>query len=508
MAEEGERIKALDGQTYVLDPAMLVIADAKRPIAIAGVMGGEETGVTKDTTTIIFEAANFDPVSVRRTARTLNLHSDSSLRFEKGLSTESTTPALARAVELATQLAGAELVSPLLDKRVAPYRAVTFPWDPRASAGLIGLPLATANMKQILTSLGFAVRQSGKKFRVTVPYWRDHDIEFSNDFAEEIARIHGYHKLPSHLPTGELPLPSEPRELKWEDELRENFRGAGFTEVYSYSFVSEELLKKAMIDTPTLKVQNPLTADFALMRPSLIPSHLEIVAANETEFREQAIFEVANVYIPRQGDLPHEVLMAGGMIWGESPRGELFARAKGMIESLAKRWNVSYKVQSASHNSDTTLGHPGRRAALMVNGHAIGVIGEVHPAILLRFGIKQCVAVFSFDLNAFYASVQGLRYEPIPEFPPARRDISFFVPRLTTYEAVVAVIEGADPLLKKVELFDIFEGRGVPEGKKSMAFHLTFAHPNRTLSGEEVDAAFSRVTRSLESKCNAEVRMV
>lgn len=505
-AEKGEKLKALDGNTYALDSSMLVIADAARPIAIAGVMGGEDTGITKDTTTIIFESATFDPVSVRRTARSLDLHSDSSLRFEKGLSTEGTTAALARAVELAQQIAGAELASPLLDRRNASYRHITLPWNPAQSEKLIGVKLGVPRMKKIFESLGFSVRKKGKEYTVTVPPWRDHDIESSHDFAEEIARIHGYHKLPSHIPKGELPLPSEPNELRWEDELCDAFRGAGFTEVYSYSFVSEELLKKALIETPILKVQNPLTSDFAVMRPSLIPSHLEIAAANETEFPEHAIFEVTNVYIPRDGDLPHEILMAGGALWGESPAGELLSRAKGMIEAIARQRHITIELHADDGVSEIALGHPGRRGAIVVDGHNVGVVGEIHPAILERFGIKHRVAIFSFDVNAFCGASHGLRYEPIPAFPPARRDISFIVSRKITFEVVRHTLHHASPLLRDAELFDVYEGKGIAEGKKSIALHLTFSDPSRTLTGDEIDTAFTRITKELESRLHAEIR--
>ncbi len=513
-AEKGERIKALDGNTYTLDTTMLVVADAKKPIAIAGVMGGDETGITKDTTTVIFEAATFDPVSVRRTARALNLHSDSSLRFEKGLSTESTTAAIARAVALAEEIAGAERASPILDRRVSPYRAVKFPWNPAQSEKLIGVKLGVPRMKKILESLGFSVRKKGKEYAVMVPPWRDHDIESSHDFAEEIARVYGYHKLPSLIPSGTLPLPPAPNELKWEDELREAFRGAGFTEVYSYSFVSEELLKKALISAPALNVQNPLTADFAVMRPSLIPSHLEIVAANEIQFPASEIFEVANVYIPRDGELPHEILIAGGALWGESAQGELFARAKGMIEALARRSNtlVDFHTDHSMSGvrgqmSDVTLGHPGRRVAIVIGGHDIGVIGEVHPLILEKFGIKRRVAIFSFDVNAFCGASQGLHYEPIPVFPPARRDISFVVQRKTLFEDVLHGIHHATPLLHDAELFDTYEGKGIADGKKSLALHLTFSDPARTLNGEEIEVAFARIVKELETKFHAEIRV-
>lgn len=503
-AEKGEKIKALDGNTYTLDSSMLVIADAKRPIAIAGVMGGEETGVTKDTTNIIFEAATFDPVSVRRTARALNLHSDSSLRFEKGLSTESTTPALARAVQLACEIAGGTSASPLFDRRAKPYRATVFPWDPQATTRAIGVEIPIAKMKTILTALGFAVKSAGKKFRVTVPYWRDHDIEASQDLDEEVARLYGLHNVPSKLPDGALSdWPAEP-ELAWEDRMREVFAGAGFVETYSNSFVSRELLKLAGCDLPTLAVQNPLSEDLAVMRPALYPSLLAIVQENEPREPSGAIFEIAKSYTPRAGALPIETLKLVGAVWSDATLGEQFYRVKGMLEHVKRRWNLSLDFNNRVSGANEKVWHPGRSMGI---AGVSGSFGELHPTVIERFGIKRRVAIFEINLMEFVSAAGGTRYEPIAQFPAVRRDISFVISERTTYDEVVVALRGAT-LLRNFELFDVYRGKVVQDGKKSLAFHLEFADPSRTLTSEEAERAFAALAAKLKQQFGAEVRSI
>lgn len=504
-AKKGEKILALDGKEYDLTAGMLVIADAKRPAAIAGVMGGEKTGVTRDTTTVIFEAATFDPVSIRRTARKLNLPSDSSLRFEKGLSTESTTAALARAVELAQKISGGAPASPLYDRRAKPYRAPVFSWDPKDTIRAMGVATPVANMKKMLQKLGFSVRAAGKTFKVTVPYWRDHDIEASQDLDEEVARLYGYHNIPAKLPDSDLAEWPDQTELLWEDRLREFFRGAGFTETYSNSFVSRDLLKKAMWDVPVLVVQNPLSEDLAVMRPSLVPSILQVVADNEIENPTGSIFEAANTYMPRKGELPYEGLMLGGAVWGESPNGELFFQAKGVIEAMMKQWNIDAQIKPSELKKGQTLGHPGRRMSIMVDGEEIGIVGEIHPTVLERFGIKHRVAVFNFAVMNLVSKAQPMTYEPLPQFPPVRRDISFIVSERTAYDEIVGIMR-REELLRRFELFDVYRGEGIPAGQKSLAFHLSFADPSRTLTSEEADRALSSLATELKKKLGADVR--
>lgn len=505
-AKAGERLKALDGRDYELQPGMLVIADKEKPVAIAGVIGGEDSAVGEGTTEVLFEAASFDPVSVRRTARALGLHTESSIRFEKGLSTEATSGALARAAELCRELCGAEPVSAAADVRRAAYKPLAFPFDPAAAEALIGVPVPTREMLRILSALGFKAKRAGKRFKVVVPWWRDHDIEDGRDFSEEVARIHGYVNLPSVLPPGVPPLRERDPELLAEDRLKTLLSGLGALELYTYSFVSERQL--ASVPVPGVKpvrVANPLTEDFAVMRTSLIPSMLSAIAANQKVRESGDFYEVSRVYLDREGSgLPEEALRAVVACYGDSPKAELFSRAKGYLERIAAEWNAELAVSAGG--LDRKVWHPGRSATVTLGGQEAGAVGEVSPDLLSEYGIACRVALLDFAVPALVASERPTLYRPIPQFPPVYRDISFTVGARRAYAEAVAAIRGASDLVSDCSVFDIYEGKGVPEGKRSMAFHLTMSAPERTLTAEEADKAFAAVARALESGLGAEIR--
>src|SRR3989344_388362 len=297
-AKNGEKLQALDGNTYNLKDSMLVIADGKKPVAIAGVMGGQNSAITNETKTIVFESANFDPTSVRKTSQSLNLRSDSSMRFEKGLSTFGTADALVMAVELTEELAGAEVASKVFDTKRGAYISKKYSFPVAGFASYLGLNLKNAEIKKILESLGFKIKVTAKDFVVEVPWWRDHDIEDGRDLVEEVARIYGYHRLPSTLPVGAPPAPSNDKTFYFEDEAKDYLRGAGFSELYTYSFISENLLKRINCSSgEALKVFNPLSTDFVYMRPSLLPGMLETIAQNQEKVETGKFFEVSNIYI-------------------------------------------------------------------------------------------------------------------------------------------------------------------------------------------------------------------
>lgn len=515
-AKAGETILALDGKEYVLQDGQLIIADATRPIAVAGVMGGEDTGVRESAKTVVFEAATFDPVSVRRTARALNLHSDSSLRFEKGLSEEATSAALARAVELCQQVALGRVASSAVDLRGAPRKKVKLPFHPKKAEELIGVAIPKKEMLAILKALGFGVAAHGQnasakesgRLDVTVPYWRERDIEGERDFAEEIARIHGYHNLPSVMPTGEIPLPPDDHLdlLGAEDQAKEFFRAAGCTEVLNYSLVAGDLLSKAGLDPKAaLRVANPLSSDFECLRPSLIPGALATIAANAGLFPEGRIFEVSRVYFPRAGDLPEERTNVLAAVYGPDAGDAYFRQIKGMLEaycpSVGAHWICLRRAAGKS------LWHPGRSVEIMIDGAVFGMLGEIHPTVLKAFGIDRRVAVVDFDLARLLERCRVFRkYVPIPQFPPAKRDLAFVVPESAEYGDIEATIGRRAVMLKETVLFDVYRGKGVGDGKKSVAMHLTFAADDRTLTAEEVDKEVAAIVESLQEKFGATVR--
>lgn len=504
-AIKGEKIQALDGRDYELTPGMLLIADDHRPAAIAGVMGGAESAVTEGTTRIVFEAANFDPVAVRKTSRALALHTDASQRFEKGLSAEGTAGALARAVALAEELAGGRVASKVFDTRTSTYKPRIFSFDPKAAEALIGVDIPAKEMTRILVALGFKLKKQGRKFRVVVPWWRDHDIEDSRDFAEEIARIVGYRTLPSILPPGVPPLRAPDPELAFEDRLKTWLSEAGAAEIYSYSFVSEALQKiHAPKGARAVKLANPLSAEFAEMRLSLLPSMLAAIRDNQALRPEAALFEISRIYLDRPRDLPEEPLYLALAVYGPTANGEQFSAVKGFAEKIAVKLGASLEVRR--HGAPGKFWHPGRTVEVLFDGRVIGELGELHPELLATLGIDRRVAVLYAPVAALLAAEKSRAYRPIPAYPPVKRDLSFTLDARTPYQEVVEVLKNAGGLLSDFSLFDLYQGKGVAAGKKSLAFHLALSAPDRTLSAAEAEAALEKLIKALEEKLGAQIR--
>lgn len=532
-AKVGESIAALDGKTYKLDDTMLVVADAEKPVAVAGVMGGEETAVTSDTKSIIFEAATFDPVSVRRTARKLNLYSDSQLRFEKGLSTEAPPFALARAVELCLELAGGEVTSTVTDVKAATYKAKTFSIKTTEIANLMGVELTLKEMKDILHRLGFKLQATSYQIQATIPWWRDHDIESGRDLVEEIARVYGYAHLPPVFPVG-LSNRQRTPELRGEERLRALAKGAGLTETYTYSFVSKELLQKAGYDaTSLLRIQNPLSSDFEYMRTTLLPSLLQVVAENQERFRSQKLFEIAHVYYPRSSlrgvsstndaatssgrrdeiasqslamtelwsDLPDEQLELGCAFLSDD---SAWKQAKGFVEYLYREFGISDVTWKKLDND--AFWHPGRSVQAFVGEHLLGTVGEVNPAIAEAFKIEGRLALIDVPLEEVFEIATAKRYVPITQFPEAKRDLALTIDRDAEAQSIIELIRETSPLIRSVEWFDTYRGKGITEGKKSVAFHLTFSQPDRTLETNEVETAMGEIEKKLKERMGAEIR--
>lgn len=514
-AAKGESFKALDGKTYKLDDAMLVIADAKHPQAVAGVMGGETAAATGDTRSVIFEAATFDPVAVRKTARALNLYSDSQLRFEKGLSTEAPPDALARAIELCLELCGGTVVGAPADVRAKPYKPAKYSITFEKMNELIGVEVKPKECVDTLKRLGFAVKADKKKLTATVPWWRDHDIEDGRDLVEEIARVYGYANLPAVFPAGATSRQPS-RELALEHEIRTLAKGAGFTETFTYSFVSRAMLERVGYDSkPMLRVQNPLSADFEFMRTSLLPSLVDVVIQNQDRFREQKLFEVQNVYYPptlkasagrpdqdEWKELPEERLEFGAAVLGDD---RAWREAKGFVEHVLGELGAVGVTWKRLEND--AFWHPGRTAQAWKGTHLLATVGEIHPAIAAASGLEARLALVDMPLDeVFHVGTGGRRYSPIPAFPTSKRDLAFIVARDIEVQDVTRVLHEADPLVRSVEWFDTYAGKGMETGKKSIAFHLEIGADDRTLESSDVDDILSRVVSAAAAKFDANVR--
>ncbi|MEK7665349.1 MAG: phenylalanine--tRNA ligase subunit beta [Patescibacteria group bacterium] len=495
-AKNSEKIKALDGKEYTLHDSMLVIADAKRPVAIAGVMGGEVTGIIEKTTRLVIESANFEPVSIRRTARALGLYSDSSSQFEKGLSTEATAPAINRAIELICELTGGHVASCIVDSRAMRYKPKVFPYDPKKVDELIGVTIPATRQKEILKRLAFVLKGS----QIEIPYWRDHDIENSVDFAEEVARMHGYDNLPSMMPTGEIPFVKRDPWLTFERTSKEALAQAGCVELYSMSFISQQVLEKLKLtDGDAVRVVNPLSEDQRFMRPTLLGSLLEAVEFNQHRVDVMQLFEISTVHRPRKNALPdgcRRLIIAVVDRDGEFA----FRRARGLME----RWGraVGVPMLSVEPNSTYELAHSARSAEVYLyteNPERVGFLFEISSEVARRFGIDLRVAVVELNLEPIMTAVSAHKsYTPPPEFPGASRDLSFLVDRRVTYAKLHCLLCSSHQLVKEVVLVDVYQGKGIESDKKSMTFSFELRSSDHTLTSEEAEMAMRVVVEKLK----------
>ena len=495
-AVEGETITTLDDVEHTLTNKNLVIADANKPVAIAGVMGGEFSGIVDDTTTIVFESACFNGASIRTTARDQGMRTDASSRYEKGLDPNNCLPALERACELVELLdAGDVLDDVILDDHSEKGRkkiALEVDWINH----FLDTELSSAAMKAILTKLDC-------KFdcdTILVPTFRP-DLVHKADIAEEIARFYGYDKIPGTAISGGAQGKYSPWQ-KFKSTINSTMLALGLSEIMTYSFISPKYYDKILmpVDHPLRKsitISNPLGEDTSIMRTVALPSMLEILARNYNNRNPAAaLFELATEYIPTQEDkLPIEknTLIAG--IYGNNAD---YFTAKGIVEQLLERLSVyDYEIESSS---DEFSYHPGRCAILSIQGEHLGVIGEVHPQVAENYGIDGKVYSFSLDVDLLYKYAQTAKtYKSLPKFPAVTRDLALIcsddIPVLTLEKAIK---KGAGNLLEKINLFDVYKGEQIEAGKKSVAFSIILRSNDNTLTDENTTSAIKKVMKELE----------
>lgn len=377
----------------------------------------------------------------------------------------------------------------------------------------IGVEIPAPQMKKYLTALGFSVSGGAKKWGVKFPYWREVEADGVADIAEEVARMYGYHRIPGVLPQGDLPFEIQSVQFTHEHEVKEALRGAGFTELYTYSFVARDSVARAGFDPDrdALALANPLTSEMAHMRPWLGISLLKAVAENEKTRDELKLFELSSEYHPRAGELPDErqkliVLSAGR----EEREGAHFYAAKGVAEHLAEVLalpNFGYEKVGSIKAPWVKHYHPSRVLLVKSGRDILGVVGELHPQLLRAYGIEQRVAFLEWEMRVVYPLIgQGRAYEPPPAYPPVKRDIAFVVSKEKEYAVIHGAIAKLDPLIAGVELFDQYAGKGVPEGHRSLAFHIQYASAERTLTAQEAEKVHIKLSRMLKERFDAKVR--
>ncbi|MFH1632053.1 MAG: phenylalanine--tRNA ligase subunit beta [bacterium] len=504
-AKDGEKFLALDENEYELTDANLVIADKRRPVAIGGVMGGQESGTWEGTNTIVFEAASFDPVSVRRTARSLNLYSDSQLVFEKGLSTEMPALALARAIELAREIAGGKTASEVIDVREHDYEPLSFPFRSQKVRDLMGVDLEEDEMIKILEKLGFKIEKIDHELRAIVPFWRDHDIENEVDLTEEVARIYGYHNLPSVIPQSPPPTIAEDPALVWETWTKNLLASAGYTELFSLSFLNADDMVRYGIDpADALALYNPLSSDLTHMRTSLMPSLLKAVDANQGEVPAAKVFELSRIYKMQEGDLPDEHSMLTIAEYGLENIEEAFLSIKGVLEMIAQKAGLKLELDC---DVDENHWHPNRSARVIINDQPAGTIGQIAESDREAFKIDRPVVVAEIDIECIIPQMhKARRYNPIPEYPAITRDLAIIVDEKAEFESISELISEQSSIIESVNLFDVYRGTGVPEGKKSIAISIILRAPDKTLSSQYAEDVMDEVTKVLKEQFDAVMR--
>ncbi|MBI2846600.1 MAG: phenylalanine--tRNA ligase subunit beta [Chloroflexi bacterium] len=523
-AVNGERLTTLDGVERSLDPHMLVIADGKGPVALAGVMGGADSEVTEDTTSVLLESANFHNSSIRYTSALLRMRSEASLRFEKGLSPELPPIALKRATRLLVELGGGKAARGIID--VYPGRVERKPviLTGQRLKKVLGMEIGVEEMTRVLTSLGFECQRHGASdLLVAVPYWRT-DISLEDDLVEEIARIVGYDRVPTTMPGGLIPR-YEPDPLgTLKEKVRDALVGCGMQEVINYTLTSCKALEKvgsySASGTEPLRVANPMSPVQEFLRTTLRAGLLSNLASNEKRVEGGIrLFEVGKTFSPRGKELPEEQEVLGGVVagageephWLHGERSLSFFDAKGIMETLFACLSVSADFQVAEDYVLT----PGRTARAIIQDPLrgllgdvpVGIIGEVRPEVLESFDISSHpVFLFEVDLAALLPLMPSARkYRPLPRFPAVVRDVALVLDEGLAARSVEKIIRES-PLAEDVALFDIYLGEQIPRGKKSLAYHITYQSPTRTLTDEEVNSAQGRLVERLARELGASLR--
>ncbi|MFH1662302.1 MAG: phenylalanine--tRNA ligase subunit beta [Chloroflexota bacterium] len=514
-AIKGEAIITLDDAERKLDSDTLVITDGERAVAIAGIMGGANSEVSERTTSILLESANFNPASIHYTSHGLRLISEASMRFERSIRPELAEPALKRATQLIAELAGGKAAKGIIDV----YPGKQEQKKIRLRAGkverLLGVKFSTEQITDTLTSLGFGIEKTKgeAEFLVISPYWRS-DINIEADLAEEIARVIGYDAIPTTMLSSSLPQQDAEPVLGFKSRVKQILAGHGFQEIIGYSLTSLEMLEKALdctpLEVPPVRMANAMTVDQEYLRTSLRGNLLTALATN-LRHEEGAIrlFEQGRVYIPRNNDLPKEPEYLCGIMsaeiekaWPNRAQHFDFFTVKGVVESLLDKLGVSVSFKE----SDDSGLHLGKRAAVTVNEDELGVVGELNPKVAEAFDINQQVYLFEIDLSKLLPHTIGHNlYQPIARFPAVVRDIALVVDKNVKHRQVLDIITDF-PLVEKVTLFDVYAGKQVPVGKKSLAYRISFQSKEHTLTDKEVDKVQQKILNKLAGKLGASLR--
>jgi len=516
----GEGLTTLDEEQRQLSEEMLVIADGEKPVAVAGVMGGSGSDVTDVTTDVLIESAYFNPVSISRTAKELNMHTEASHRFERGTDIDGLITALNRTTQLIQELAGGEVCEGIVDAYPEPRERIEINLRPERANAVLGTDLTAEEMDNLLTSIEFQVQRSEDQMTVTVPTFRP-DVEREIDLIEEIARLHGYDKIPVTMPVGGVQPETEADFLM---NLREKAKSAlvacGLTELVNYSFHSPDAFDLINLESDSkyrnaLRIRNPISESQSVMRTTLIPGLLANIQHNiNRRISDIQIFELGRVFHPRDDDqLPDEpefvsgaiTGMSGSQLWNVPTRPVDLFDIKGIVEAFLREMGVrDYQLRIASHH----LFQPNRAAEVLVGDTVIGVLGEVHRKVLDNYEIEQDIYLFELDFNKLLANVaDGIDFQPLSVFPSVHRDLAVVAPFDIPSSRIEDTIRtSGSELVKSVSLFDVYKGKQIPADMRSLAYSIEYHSLARTLTDEEVEEVHQKIISALAEEFGAELR--
>ena len=503
-AEEGETLTTLDGTVRPLKAGMLVIADETKPIGLAGIMGGENSEIVDDTTMVVFESANFNGTSIRQTALALGMRTEASGKFEKSLDPMMTIPAVQRACELVEMLQCGDVLDGIIDIVNYVPQPKTLPLEVDKINRLLGTEISKEEMVHYLNLLEIPVEGD----TILVPSFRP-DLNLMADIAEEVGRSYGYNTIPTTAFKNST-QGGYTEEMKLEAKAGVLCRSLGYNEIITYSFTSPDAFDQIRLsaDSPlrnALRIQNPLGEDTSIMRTIALPSMLEILSRNNAYHNKSVkLYEIAKIYLPTPGQvLPDEPKM---LVLGTYGANETFFTLKGELEGIF----AGLRLKKASYHAvkDNPSYHPGRCAAVVIDGTEVGVMGQVHPLVAKNYGIDVDVYCAEISFTKLLSRrLPDATYAPLPKYPSVTRDLALICDEaVTVAQAEDVITAAAGKLLRDVKLFDIYRGVGVPDGKKSMAFSLELRADDRTLTDSDSEGVVTKILNSLSQKLNATLR--